>query len=78
MKSAVFQIIVEKDGDWDSGKVYISESIPEGESKAGFFMCATEYMIYVFASQISNLGYDKALELLVKGAKTYKDLGATA
>lgn len=35
-------------------------------------MCAAEYLMHIVATQ-SNAGYDRALELLVEGAKTYTD-----
>ena len=34
-------------------------------------MCATEYLMHVTAQQ-SNVGYERALELLVEGAKTWR------
>lgn len=37
-----------------------------------FWMCACEYLMHKTA-QKSNAGYEKAMELLVKGAMTYKD-----
>jgi len=41
-----------------------------------FWMCACEYMLHKTA-QKSNAGYEKALELLCKGAMTYKDVTET-
>lgn len=37
-------------------------------------MCACEYLMAVTASQ-SNAGFEKALELLCKGATTYRTVG---
>ena len=34
-------------------------------------MCATEYLMHVTAQQ-SDAGYERALELLVEGAKTWR------
>ncbi len=53
-----------------SGKVSI-----QGDSEAPFkfWMIATEYMMHK-TCQKSNAGYEKALELLCKGATTYQDV----
>lgn len=54
--------------------VYIGGS-PETMGPDGFkyWMAACEYMLAVTASR-SGAGYEKALELLVQGAMTYKHI----
>jgi len=51
-------------------------TIDVNECPFSFWMCACEYLLHKTA-QKSEAGYEKALELLCKGAMTYKDLERT-
>lgn len=56
--------------NWKSCKVKITT---QDNLEFQYLMCACEYLMNVVATD-SNAGYDNALELLCKGAKTYKNL----
>ena len=66
-----FLIIVDpsSDGTWKSARVEVIRQTPDDY---GYWMCACEYFLHKTA-QLSGEGYEKALELLVKGAMTWKD-----
>ena len=51
---------------------YVRAIISVNDCPFIFWMCACEYLIHITA-QKSNAGYEKALELLAKGAMTYKN-----
>jgi hypothetical protein len=63
-------IEVEKIGDWETSIVSIGFT-PEFEEDYGYLMTATEYLLNV-ACQRSHAGYERAMELICKGAMTYK------
>jgi len=56
----------------DKVRVLLMSPVP-GKIPFEVLMPATEYMINV-AAQESNAGYEKAMELLCKGAMTYRNL----
>ena len=56
--------------DRDSAEVHI-ETENGYEPSFAAWMCATEYLMHLTA-QKSNAGYEGALELLVKGAMTWR------
>ena len=64
-----FQIVVTPDEQWDRGEVAIGVDDPEPEF--GYWMMACEYLMHVVA-QKSSAGYEKAMELLMKGAMSYE------
>lgn len=70
-----FRIIAERLED-GGGKVYIQDAYKDQEgvdAPFGFWMIACEYFMHKVA-QKSNAGYEKAMEILMKGAMTYKNI----
>ena len=67
MSQATFVVNVTKEAD---GKMRVTIA-PTGSNAFEFLMCAAEYMLAV-AAMNSRAGFDEALQLLVKGAQTYK------
>ena len=63
-------ITVERKDDDGIVNLELSDSM---EEVFGLLMAACEYLLHFTASR-SQAGYDKALEILTKGAKTYDDL----
>lgn len=59
-----------KFGDWDKSRVEISATKGFKEDY-GYLMSACEYLFNI-ACQRSPSGYEKAMELICKGAMTYK------
>ena len=77
MRPLTFLITVYPEKDWDTVKVVIDATeLDDMSDKAAFsyWMAACEYMVSVVASK-SAAGQDRAMELLVEGAKTYSDVG---
>lgn len=66
-----FQIFVTPDKQWDRGEVAIGTEDDRPEPEFGYWMMACEYLMHVVA-QKSNAGYEKAMELLMKGAMSYE------
>lgn len=64
-----FEITVEYYPDENT---YTRAIISANDCPFMFWMCACEYLTHKTA-QKSNAGYEKAMEVLVKGAMTYKD-----
>jgi hypothetical protein len=76
---AEFRIVVSYHGDLDGPKgpkaqVVVLNTWGEDEPPFAFWMALSEYLIAITAKK-SNAGFEKALELLVQGAMTYKDTG---
>ena len=76
VKSVEFRITAEfcEDG---KGRVSIQDAYRDKEGKDapfGFWMMACEYLLHK-TCQKSPAGYERAMELLNKGAMTYKDVG---
>ena len=68
-ETGVIHLEIEKTGDWDNAVVKISATDNVKEDY-GFLMTATEYLLNI-ACQRSPAGYEKAMELLNKGAMKY-------
>ena len=66
---AHFLIGIEHPGDWSTAQVEIVRQTPDD---FGYWMTACEYFLHKTA-QLSPAGYEKALELLCKGAMTWRD-----
>ena len=72
-RSPHFLIVVSKIGRWESAEVHIHPSHPDqDELEFGYWMAACEYFLHKTA-QKSPAGYEKAMELLIKGAMTWRD-----
>ncbi len=69
-------VIVIEIRDAADDDILVSISWPEGWDEPEFsqWMAAAEYLLSVVASR-SPAGYEKALDLLRKGAMTYRNLG---
>jgi len=67
------QVTVHYDDDANSAEVEIAT---EEDFQFAHLMCAAEYLCAV-AAQESNAGYEKACELIIQGAMTYKNKFAT-
>jgi len=72
MKEGKIQIVVQHDGDFNDVKIIISAD-EEFKKSYGYLMCASEYLLNT-ASLESPKGYDKAMDLICKGARTYKNI----
>ena len=70
-KTRSFQIFVTPDEQGDRGEVAIGTEVGRPEPEFGYWMMACEYLMHVVA-QKSNAGYERAMELLMKGAMTYE------
>lgn len=71
VEKAVFKIIVTQDNDFKDVIVEIRPS--RGAQHWGFWKAAAEYMFHS-AAQKSQTGYEKAVELMIRGSMGYKDL----
>ena len=70
-ETTTFEVQVEKLTD---GSVKVAIGVENGKPPDfATLMCGCEYLMAVVACE-SNAGYEKALELLVKGAMTYRHL----
>lgn len=70
MRHGEFLIAVDELED-GKAKVTITPDKDDVDDDFYFWMCACEYLLHLTA-QKSRAGYEKALELLCKGAMTYK------
>ena len=62
--------------DGKKAKVEIRDAFRDREGKDApfiYYMCVAEYLCHLVAGK-SNAGYEKALELICKGAMTYKHI----
>jgi len=66
------QIIIEV-SQKDNFKVASCNIVTDSELPFGYMMVACEYLLHTVATH-SGVPYDKAIEKLVEGAKTYADL----
>jgi len=72
-RSPHFLVVVNKIGRWDQTEVQIRPYHPDQDKpEFGYWMAACEYFLHKTA-QRSSAGYEKALELLIKGAMTWRD-----
>lgn len=73
-KLPCFHIATHVSQDGKKGMAFVAPP-PEAEAPDGFqyWMVATEYLLYLTASK-SGAGFEKALELLVQGAMTYRTI----
>ena len=66
------QIVIEVSQKDDFGSASC-DIVTDSDLPFGYIMVACEYLLHVVAKH-SGLPYDKAIEKLVEGAKTYADL----